>query len=220
MEKNQSLDRTLDILESFTVGRPCLGLSELARTVDLPKATVYRIAETLVARGYLIKEMKDQSYQLGYKVLNLSNVMLSHLDYRQIALPHMRQIRDETNESVTLYIALNAKQRLCVERVQSTNGLSRIVNVGMFFRSNAVRQVKSFWPFRIRPCCRPIARYRSLNWKRYAVWVMRSAMRKEKRGYRLWRRRFSTNMARLWRLCRFPDRHSGMNRRIWNGSFS
>ena len=133
MEKNQSLDRTLDILESFTVGRPCLGLSELARTVDLPKATVYRIAETLVARGYLIKEMKDQSYQLGYKVLNLSNVMLSHLDYRQIALPHMRQIRDETNESVTLYIALNAKQRLCVERVQSTNGLSRIVNVGDVF---------------------------------------------------------------------------------------
>ena len=133
MEKNQSLDRTLDILESFTVGRPCLGLSELARTVDLPKATVYRIAETLVARGYLIKEMKDQSYQLGYKVLNLSNVMLSQLDYRQIALPHMRRIRDETNESVTLYIALNEKQRLCVERVQSTNGLSRIVNVGDVF---------------------------------------------------------------------------------------
>ena len=45
----------------------------------------------------------------------------------------MRQIRDETNESVTLYIALNAKQRLCVERVQSTNGLSRIVNVGDVF---------------------------------------------------------------------------------------
>lgn len=133
MEKNQSLDRTLDILECFTVSNPKIGLSELARAVALPKATVYRIAETLLDRGYLIKDQKDQSYQLGYKVLNLSNVMLSHLDYRQIALPYMKQIKEETNESITLYIALNSKQRLCVERVQSTNGLSRIVNVGDVF---------------------------------------------------------------------------------------
>lgn len=133
MEKNQSLDRTLDILECFTVNNPKIGLSELARAVALPKATVYRIAETLLERGYLIKDRKDQSYQLGYKVLNLSNVILSHLDYRRIALPYMQQIKEETNESITLYIALNSKQRLCVERVQSTNGLSRIVNVGDVF---------------------------------------------------------------------------------------
>lgn len=133
VEKNQSLDRTLDILECFTIANPKIGLSELARAVALPKATVYRIAETLLDRGYLIKDRKDQSYQLGYKVLNLSNVMLSNLDYRQVALPYMKQIKEETNESITLYIALNSKQRLCVERVQSTNGLSRIVNVGDVF---------------------------------------------------------------------------------------
>lgn len=133
MEKNQSLDRTLDILECFTVGNPKIGLSELARAVGLPKATVYRIAETLLYRGYLIKDVTDQSYQLGYKVLNLGNVLLSNLDYRKIALPYMKKILDETNESVTLYIELNDRQRLCVERLQSTHGLSRIVNVGDVF---------------------------------------------------------------------------------------
>lgn len=133
MDKNQSLDRTLDILECFTACRPRIGLSELGRAVGLPKATVYRIAETLLARGYLIKDVTDQSYQLGYKVLNLGNTLLSTLDYRKIALPYMQQLRDETNESVTLYIAINDRQRLCVERFQSTHGLSRIVNVGDIF---------------------------------------------------------------------------------------
>ena len=133
MEKNQSLDRTLDILECFSTSRSKIGLSDLARAVCLPKATVYRIAETLLARGYLIKDAADQSYQLGYKVLNLAGAMLANLDYRKIALPYMQQMRNETNESITLYIAANDRQRLCVERVQSTAGLSRIVNVGDVF---------------------------------------------------------------------------------------
>lgn len=130
MEKNQSIDRTLDILECFTASKPRIGLSELTRAVGLPKATVYRMAETLLSRGYLEKDPIDQCYQLGYKVLNLGNVMLSNLDYRKIALPYMQKVRDETNESITLYIAINNRQRLCVERCQSTHGLSRIVNVG------------------------------------------------------------------------------------------
>jgi len=133
VEKNQSLDRTLDILECFSTSRSKIGLSDLARAVCLPKATVYRIAETLLARGYLIKDAADQSYQLGYKVLNLAGAMLANLDYRKIALPYMQQMRNETNESITLYIAANERQRLCVERVQSTAGLSRIVNVGDVF---------------------------------------------------------------------------------------
>lgn len=133
MEKNQSLDRTLDVLECFSNSRSKIGLSDLGRAVCLPKATVYRIAETLLARGYLMKDATDQSYKLGYKVLNLAGAMLANLDYRKIALPYMQQMRNETNESITLYIAANERQRLCVERVQSTAGLSRIVNVGDVF---------------------------------------------------------------------------------------
>jgi DNA-binding IclR family transcriptional regulator len=130
---NQSVDRALDILECFSAGKPEIGLSELARQVKLPKATVYRMAETLVARGYLIKDNKASFYQLGYKILNLGNAFLSTMDYRKISLPYMQKIRDETNESVTLYIPLNNRQRLCVERYQSMHGLSKIVHVGDIF---------------------------------------------------------------------------------------
>ena len=47
------LHKTLDILETIKSEEVALGLSKLARRVQLPKATVYRIAATLKARGYI-----------------------------------------------------------------------------------------------------------------------------------------------------------------------
>jgi DNA-binding IclR family transcriptional regulator len=145
---NQSIERALDILECFSAGKSEFGLSELARHAGLPKATVFRIAETLVERGYLIKDSKVSSYQLGYKILNLGNALLASTDYRKISLPYMQKIRDETNESVTLYIEINDRERLCVERFQSTYGLSRIVNVGDIFPIDAGAAGKVLLAFR------------------------------------------------------------------------
>ncbi|MEN6383792.1 MAG: IclR family transcriptional regulator [Phycisphaerales bacterium] len=133
MGANQSVDRTFDIIECFSLEKHSIGLSELSRLSQLPKATVFRLAETLVERGYLAKDPKEQAYKIGYKVLYLSHILLSHLDYRKVSLPYMKKILVETNQSVTLYIALNDRERLCVERFQSTQGLSRIVNVGDIF---------------------------------------------------------------------------------------
>lgn len=133
MGANQSIGRTLDIIECFSLEKHSIGLSELARLSGVPKATVFRLAETLVERGYLSKDPKGQAYQIGYKVLYLSHILLSYLDYRKISLPFMKKILTETNQSVSLYIVFNERERLCVERFQSTQGLSRIVNVGDVF---------------------------------------------------------------------------------------
>lgn len=133
MNTNRSLERSLDLLECFSELKPKIGLSELARLVGLPKATVFRMAETLAQRGYLAKNPGEQSYQLGYRILGVGKVLLASLDYRNVALPYMRRIKEETNESVTIYIAVNERERLCVERVQSTQGLSRMVYVGDLF---------------------------------------------------------------------------------------
>lgn len=133
MNTNRSLERSLDLLECFSEDKPKIGLSELARMVGLPKATVFRMAETLAMRGYIAKNSSEQCYQLGYKILGIGKVLLSSLDYRNVALPYMRKIKEETNESVTIYIAINDRERLCVERVQSTQGLSRMVYVGDVF---------------------------------------------------------------------------------------
>lgn len=124
----RAVDRALDILECLAKTQQVLGISELARKVDLPKATAFRIVRSLEQRHYLVQD-EQQRYRLGPAVLRLGKAFLADLDYRLVARPYMKKIRDEINESVSLYIIFGNK-RLCVERIESTQGLRRVIDVG------------------------------------------------------------------------------------------
>ncbi|GEO27325.1 IclR family transcriptional regulator [Alicyclobacillus acidoterrestris] len=129
MENVRSVERALELLDCFNAQRNEIGLSELSRILKLPKATVLRLARTLESKGYLIQDVEKQTYRLGPKVVSLSKEFLSNLDYRLIALPYMKALRDKLEETVTLYI-LSGNQRLCVQRVESRHTLRQAVNIG------------------------------------------------------------------------------------------
>ena len=57
------LHKTLDILEQIKAAECGYRLAELARAIDLPKATVYRILTTLEGRGYLDRA-PDGTYRM------------------------------------------------------------------------------------------------------------------------------------------------------------
>lgn len=129
MENVRSVERALEILECFSKDRKEVGLSELSRVLVLPKATVYRLARTLESQGYLLQNPTTQTYRLGPKVLGLAHVFLAELDYREIALPYMEELRNIVHESVSLYIA-NGEQRICVQRVEGLHALRQVVHIG------------------------------------------------------------------------------------------
>lgn len=130
MENVRAVERSLEILECFSEARDEIGLSELARSLMLPKATVFRLARTLEDRGYLVQVLERQTYRLGPKVAALGHVFLANLDYRAVALPFMKVLRDEIHEAVSLYIAVGDGERMCVQRVESTHALRQIINIG------------------------------------------------------------------------------------------
>jgi IclR family KDG regulon transcriptional repressor len=129
METVRAVDRALEIMDCFTENRKEIGLSELSRLLDLPKATVLRLARTLENKSYLIQDSESQTYRLGPKVVNLSHVFLSNLDFRMVALPFMKDLRDKSQETVTLYVVSEYK-RLCVQRVESNHTLRQAINIG------------------------------------------------------------------------------------------
>jgi IclR family transcriptional regulator, KDG regulon repressor len=129
MENVRSVERALEILDCFTEKRGEIGLSELSRLLDLPKATVLRLARTLESKGYLIQDTENQTYRLGPKVVGLGNLFLSNLDFRMVALPFMKALRDRIQETVTLYVE-SGNKRLCVQRVESHRTLRQAVNIG------------------------------------------------------------------------------------------
>jgi len=125
----RAVERAFKVLECFTTKNHQMGITELADASGLSKATAFRIAETLETLGYLNKDAATQNYSVAGKVLRLGQVYLDNLDFRTIALPYMKQIRDMIDETVSLYIAINEK-RVCVERVHSSRSLRIVMTVG------------------------------------------------------------------------------------------
>lgn len=129
MERIKSVDRAMDLLECFTEEKTEIGVTELAKLIGLTKPSAYRLAETLLARGYLSKDPERLRYQIGPKVLNLSKVFFYKVDIRTRALPHMNKLRDTFDEGVTLFMVMGDK-RVCVASVESTQPLRRVISVG------------------------------------------------------------------------------------------
>ena len=96
----QAIARTLNVLESF-LDRRELGITELARRLDLSPSTAHRIVRALVARGYLEQDRDSERYHLGRSTIVLGQAGRRHLGLDQ-ALPILERFGVETGESVNM----------------------------------------------------------------------------------------------------------------------
>src|ERR1700693_647842 len=90
------LHKTLDILENI-LGYDCkskqsgVKLSALARAVNMPKATVYRILSTLESRGFLDRG-SDGGYRVARKRFDLQQPFPIEQVLNQVAQPKMEEL--------------------------------------------------------------------------------------------------------------------------------
>src|SRR5690348_15857549 len=63
---------TVRLLREFSVKEPDLGVSELARRLDLDKATVHRILWALAADRIVEQDPASKRYRLGFGILDLA----------------------------------------------------------------------------------------------------------------------------------------------------
>jgi DNA-binding IclR family transcriptional regulator len=92
------------VLCAFSPTEPRLSLRELAERVGLPKATVHRLAGSLVASGFL-EHREDGRYSLGLKVSELGAVARSKLDVVHLCSSAMDALAEATAETVLLAAA-------------------------------------------------------------------------------------------------------------------
>jgi IclR family transcriptional regulator, KDG regulon repressor len=88
---NQSLMRALELLGCFGFDHQELGLTELTRISGLPKATVHRLASTLVFCRFLNQDSDSKRYSLGPKLFELGSVAHASFSLRRIASPHLKR---------------------------------------------------------------------------------------------------------------------------------
>ncbi len=120
----ESLARGLSILSVFSEEKPALSLTDISRYLEINKTTAFRLLSTLETLGYLQRDQRTKLYRPALEVLRLGFVVLSGMEVRQAAAPHLRQLVDEAQETVNLAV-LDNHEVIYIDRI----GSNHMVNI-------------------------------------------------------------------------------------------
>lgn len=112
------LARYLSILDALAHAQRPLRIEEIASRAGFPVSTTYRLVRGLVD-ARLMQPQGGGAYWLGVKLLEYGGAVAVHISARDVALPVMRRISEQTGETVHLTIADGA-EGVYVEKVEST----------------------------------------------------------------------------------------------------
>jgi IclR family transcriptional regulator, KDG regulon repressor len=135
------LHKALDILETIREGRSGFTLADLARALDLPKPTAYRIVATMETRGYIARN-KGGHYQMTRKLSDLWQNEMEEEMLLRAAKPVMQQLVESCRETVNLGV-LDAAEVVVISTEESPQSVRMISKVGnrRYLHSTALGKV-------------------------------------------------------------------------------
>ncbi len=127
----QTIERTAFILETLGQYPNGLSLGELSEKVTLPKGTTHRLLTSMVYVDFVRQNHINKHYHLGFKLVELGNNLLSHLDIRNEAHSSLVELGEKVQETVHLVI-LDNDEALYIDKVSSSRrgGLQMVSKLG------------------------------------------------------------------------------------------
>lgn len=125
----EAADRVADVLLLFSRSEGAMGVSEISRTLNVSKAVVHRILQSLSSRGLLTTMDASASYVLGPAAIGMGNRAWNQLDFRTLAAPVLRRLRDDTRETTTLSVLTN-HSRMYLDQFESPQEIKMVVDIG------------------------------------------------------------------------------------------
>ena len=123
------LERGLRILSEFSRQTPTLNAPELARRLNVPRTTVFRLLVTLESLGFVERLNNGRDYQLGTGVLRLGFEYLASLPMTELSRPILERLRDDTGYSANLVIR-DHRDIVYIQKVAPLSVFSSSVHIG------------------------------------------------------------------------------------------
>lgn len=144
------LEKTLRVLDLFTVEHPSWSVSEVARELEMPTATTHRIIRALERRSYLTRI--DSRYRLGFAAVDLGRRAMASVDLRARLAPVLRDLARATGETVLLNVYDEIHHgSLCIDRVEATHDLRLTIQIGRVTPIHAGASAKAILAFLDEP---------------------------------------------------------------------
>lgn len=126
----KSLVKALNILEVLAEdGKSAPTLTQISRRLHLHISTVHRLLANLVRQGFVEEAPSPGGYQLSYRVLRMGLRVLDRLDFRCVAQPLLRQLNEQTKETVHLAI-LGEGRAVSIEKFGSPHPVGLDARLG------------------------------------------------------------------------------------------
>lgn len=122
----QVADRLFLVMEILAETGP-VTLAELCSHLDLNKSTVHRLLSSLMYMEYVKQDSETGKYALSFKLLNLSNKLLSHIDILDTVRPCLRKLSAEIGETVH-FVQLDGLDAVYICKEESQQNSIRMVS--------------------------------------------------------------------------------------------
>jgi IclR family KDG regulon transcriptional repressor len=107
-----------------------LGLSQVARSLGIPKSTAHSILETLEGEGLVGRDGSTGTFGLGIRLLELGQAAQESFELRRVASPHLLALNRDLDETVHLTV-LDGDVVLYVECFESSKRLRTYSVIGV-----------------------------------------------------------------------------------------
>lgn len=128
-----NLERALVIIEYLLDYPDGLGLAELTAGLKYPKNSIFRIAMTLLEKGYLERDEQAKRFKVSRKFLAIGHRVLSDRPILPLALDIMRECRDVVKESVFIGTIVE-NEGVVMEQVLGSHPFKFTIDPGMRFK--------------------------------------------------------------------------------------
>lgn len=119
-------DRLFLVLETLAETGPA-ALADLCRHLELNKSTVHRLLSSLIYMGYVKQDAETGKYALSFKLLTLSNKLMSHMDILETVRPFLKKLSEETGETVH-FVQLDGLDAVYIYKEESYQNSIRMVS--------------------------------------------------------------------------------------------
>ena len=126
-----ALARGLEVLRCFDRPRIELTVSEIARRTGLSQPTAWRLCQTLLDCGYLVRSTSGAGLRVGAPALTLGYAAVQGLSEVELAYPYMQHLTDITGATTTL----GRRQGLEMISIEQLDGTHIRPNQGVGWRA-------------------------------------------------------------------------------------
>jgi len=105
-----TVNRVLRILSCFAA-QPAWGLNDLARALDLPRASAHRLLNLCTPLNFIDRNDAGQ-YVPGVELYRMASRIAAEMPLHRMAQPVLDAIRDETDETVLLALLVRSELRM------------------------------------------------------------------------------------------------------------